>query len=83
VNLDFKKSFARDLKKRKSENSLLEQVRQVIQQVEKARDINMIRNLKKLKAQGNYYCIRIGDYRLGLVIEHDTVCSGRHRNIPA
>jgi len=82
VNLDFKKSFARDLKKRKSEKSLLEQVRQVIQEVEKAQDIHMIRNLKKLKAQGNHYRIRIGDYRLGLVIEHDTVCFVRclHRS---
>jgi mRNA-degrading endonuclease RelE of RelBE toxin-antitoxin system len=45
-------------------------------------DINGIRNLKKLKAQGSHYRIRMGDYRLGLVIEEDTVCFVRflHRS---
>ncbi len=71
--LDFKKSFTKDLKKRKTDKSLLERVSQTIQEVEEAQDIHSIRNLKKLKAQGNHYRIRIGDYRLGLVIENDTV----------
>ncbi len=71
--LDFKKSFAKDLKKRKTDKPLLERVRNVIQEVEEAQDIHSIRNLKKLKAQGNHYRIRIGDYRLGLIIEDNTV----------
>jgi len=74
VILNFKKSFARDLKKRKTDKPLLDRVRQIIKEVEEAQDINGIRNLKKLKAQGNHYRIRMGDYRLGLVIEEDTVC---------
>ena len=80
--LDFKKSFAKDLKKRKTDKPLLERVQQVIQEVEEAQDIHAIRNLKKLKAQGNHYRIRIGDFRLGLVIEDDTVCFVRclHRS---
>ena len=52
----------------------MERVRQVIQEVENVEDIHAIRNLKKLKAKGDHYRIRIGDYRLGLVIENDTVC---------
>ncbi len=51
----------------------MERVRQVILEVEEAKDIHSIRNLKKLKAQGNHYRIRIGDFRLGLIIEEDTV----------
>ncbi len=41
-----------------------------------------IRNLKKLRAEGNYYRIRLGDYRIGLTIEGDTVCFVRilHRS---
>lgn len=58
--LNFKKSFARDLKKRKTDKPLLDRVRQIIKEVE--------------EAQGNHYRIRMGDYRLGLVIEEDTVC---------
>ena len=53
---------------------MLDRVRQIIQEVEEAPDIRSIRNLKKLKAQGSHYRIRMGDYRLGLVIEEDTVC---------
>ncbi|MCG8552353.1 MAG: hypothetical protein MI799_18270 [Desulfobacterales bacterium] len=41
--------------------------------MEEARDIHAIRNLKKLKAQGNHYRIMKSDYRLGLVIEGHTV----------
>ncbi|MCP4719790.1 MAG: type II toxin-antitoxin system RelE/ParE family toxin, partial [Desulfobacteraceae bacterium] len=74
MNLDFKKSFAKDLKKRRTDKPLLDRVRKVIQEVEEARNIHSIRNLKKLKAQGSHYRIRMGDYRLGLVIEEDTVC---------
>ena len=45
--LNFKKSFARDLKKRKTDKPLLDRVRQIIKEVEEAQDINGIRNLKK------------------------------------
>ena len=38
-----------------------------------ARDISEIPNLKKLKSDGDYYRIRIGDYRLGLIIENGTI----------
>ena len=32
-----------------------------------------IKNLKKLSGKKNYYRLRIGDYRLGLIIENDNV----------
>ncbi len=70
---DYDKSFTKDLKKRKTDKQLMERVRQVILAVEEARDIHAIRNLKKLKAQGNNYRIRTGDFRLGVIIEDDTV----------
>ena len=73
MNLSFKKSFTKDLKKRKTDTALLDRVRRVIAEVEDARDIHGVRNLKKLKAQGDHYRIRIGEFRLGLVIEEDMV----------
>ncbi|HEY4721787.1 MAG TPA: type II toxin-antitoxin system RelE/ParE family toxin [Anaerolineae bacterium] len=30
-------------------------------------------NIKKLQGGTNYYRIRVGDYRVGLVVESDTV----------
>lgn len=82
MNLEFKKSFAKDLKKRKQDKALLERVQQVINEVDEAGNINDIRHLKKLKAEGSYFRIRLGDYRLGLIIENDTVCFVRflHRS---
>jgi len=74
VNLEFKKSFARDLKQRQQDKRLLQEVRRVIEEVSEADSIHAITNLKKLKTKGNYYRIRLGDYRLGLIIENDTVC---------
>jgi mRNA interferase RelE/StbE len=82
VNLEFKKSFAKDLKKKAKEANLLSRVQEIIQQVDDADRIDDIKNLKKLKAEGNYYRIRFGDYRIGLTIEGDTVCFVRclHRS---
>lgn len=80
--LEFKKRFAKDLKKREQDKSLLLRIRQVITEVEDAGSIHEINNLKKLKAEGNYYRIRLGDYRFGLIIENDTACFVRflHRS---
>lgn len=80
--LEFRKSFAKDLKKREQDKSLLRRIRQVIQEVDDAESIHGINNLKKLKTEGNYYRIRLGDYRFGLIIENDTACFVRflHRS---
>ena len=72
MKVEFRKSFTKDFKKRKTDKPLLERVKQVILEVEEAQSIQQIKNLKKLKAQGNYYRIRLGVYRFGLVIEGDT-----------
>jgi addiction module toxin, RelE/StbE family len=72
VKVAFKGSFARDLKKIK-DKVLLRQVKVVIEQVERAVGLHEVNNQKQLKGDGRYYRIRIGDYRIGLVVENDTV----------
>jgi len=42
-------------------------------EVEAAENTASIKNLKKLKAEGSYFRIRLGAYRLGLIINEDTV----------
>jgi len=49
VKVEFRKSFTKDLKKRKTDKPLLERVKQVILEVEEAQGIHKINNLKKLK----------------------------------
>lgn len=73
MKVEFKKSFAKDLKKRSDDRKLLDKIRQIIENVDQAQDASQISNLTKLKAQGDYYRIRSGDYRIGLIIEGDTV----------
>jgi mRNA interferase RelE/StbE len=82
VNIEFKKSFARDLKKKAHGIKLRSRVKEIIHEVDNAESPYEIKNIKKLKAEGDYYRIRLGDYRIGLKIEDNTVFFVRflHRN---
>lgn len=68
----FRASFAKDLRSIKSED-ILSRIKEVIEQVEKARSLQEIANIKKLKGGRNYYRIRVGEYRIGLIIESDEI----------
>jgi mRNA interferase RelE/StbE len=72
VKSSFRKSFVRDLKKIK-DSALRERVREAVEEVEAAEKLSEIDSLKKLSGTGNYYRIRIGDYRIGLVVKKDEV----------
>ena len=72
MKVEFKSSFAKDLKKL-NEKDLKAQVRQVIELVERAGSLQEIKDAKKLKGGDRYYRIRIGNYRVGLILEGDTV----------
>ncbi len=69
----FLRSFAKDLKAHEREKKLLDRVQEVILEVEAVETILAIKNLKKLKAEGSFYRIRLGNYRIGLIIENETV----------
>ena len=73
MRVGFRKSFAKDLKKQSRDKKLISKVRQIINKVEKANSILELKNLKKLKTEGSFYRIRLGDYRMGLVIDDDMV----------
>ena len=72
MKIEFKNSFAKDLKKIRNKK-LLKNIRKIIEEFEKVRNISDINGLKKLKADGDYYRIRLGDYRIGLIIKSDLV----------
>jgi mRNA interferase RelE/StbE len=56
-----------------SKTKALRRIREVIDNVEHVNKSTDISNLKKLKGQGQYYRIRIGEHRVGLKMEADTV----------
>ena len=72
MKVEFKKSFVKDLE-RVRDKSLKERVRQTIERVEEAQTLQEIGNVKRLRGGERYYRIRVGDYRLGLMLEGDTV----------
>ncbi|MEA3360585.1 MAG: type II toxin-antitoxin system RelE/ParE family toxin [Thermodesulfobacteriota bacterium] len=71
MRTDFRKSFTRDLRRRKNNSEFLGRVKDVIEDVELAETNSRITSLKKLK--GDYYRIRFGNYRIGIKIEDDLV----------
>ncbi|MBC7263096.1 MAG: type II toxin-antitoxin system mRNA interferase toxin, RelE/StbE family [Chloroflexi bacterium] len=72
MNTQFRESFSKDLRKIRDKD-LLNRVKAVIEAVEQAQGLGEIPNLERLKDWNKYYRIRVGDYRLGLVIEGDIV----------
>jgi mRNA interferase RelE/StbE len=72
LKVEFRKSFLRDLNRVK-DTPVTDRVRGVIQSVEQAQNLQETSNLKKLRYGDRYYCIGTGDYRLGLILQDDTL----------
>ncbi|MBE9050528.1 type II toxin-antitoxin system RelE/ParE family toxin [Nostocales cyanobacterium LEGE 11386] len=72
MKVEFRKSFEKDLGKIQDEDLLL-RIKTVIEEMETAESLLKISNIKKLKADGNYYRIRVGDYRIGFAEDEDVI----------
>lgn len=72
MNVEFRKSFEKDLEGLR-DTSLLKKIKSVIEEVENAVSLAEVNNVKKLKADGDYYRIRVGDYRIGIAVSEDVV----------
>lgn len=68
----FRKSFVKDLEKIRKQ-SLKDRVRGMIDRVEQVENVSDLTGLKKLRRGEKYYRIRLGNYRVGVIIESDTV----------
>jgi mRNA interferase RelE/StbE len=79
LKVGFRQSFAKDVAGVK-DKSLLRRVKVAIEAVEKAESLSQISGLKKLKGGGNYYRLRIGDFRIGLAVEAGEVIFVRFIN---
>ena len=72
MRVEFRASFAKDLRSVR-DKGLSKQIMETIELVEHAHRLEEIANLKKLKGKGNYFRIRMGEYRIGIAVESDTV----------
>lgn len=70
MRTEFRRSFERDLRRVKKDREILDRIRAAIEEVEAADDLRELPNIKKLRGgSGDYYRLRVGDYRLGLEVE--------------
>ncbi len=72
MKTSFRETFTKDLRQLR-QPEVRARVKQVIEAIERAADLTEIPQLRKLQGAGASYRIRIGDYRLGLVVEGDQV----------
>ena len=72
MKVEFRKSFLKDLRS-VSDKNLLSKVQSAIENAEQSETLQTISKLKKLKGSKDYFRIRLGDYRIGLKFENDSV----------
>ena len=68
----YKNSFVKDLKKVRGKK-IKNRVRSMIEDAEQSEKISELAGLKKMQGGENYYRIRIGSYRVGVIIDSDTI----------
>jgi mRNA interferase RelE/StbE len=66
------KSFLKDAERIKDQR-LLNRIANCINQVIETDSLDRINSVKKLKGEACFYRIRLGDYRVGLRVDQDTV----------
>jgi len=71
VKVGFKTSFLKDIS-RITSKTVLKRIKAAVENVEKSENLQSIADLKKLRGGDNYYRIRVGEYRIGLLIPEDT-----------
>jgi len=72
MEIKIDKSFQKDTNRIKDKSILLK-VANTIEAIQKVQNIMEIRNLKKLRGAQATYRIKIGDYRIGIIISESTV----------
>jgi len=72
LKVEFKESFLKDIKSIR-DKSVLAKVKSAIESVELANTFDEITHLKKMRGSREYYRIRIGDFRIGIKLDGNTL----------
>ena len=68
----FAKTFAKDLKH--VPGHVKKRIKLIIEEFQKANSLNDLNlDIKKIRDYQNYYRIRVGNYRIGIEVDEDTV----------
>jgi len=79
MKVEFKNSFLSDLRKIKNEKIVL-LVKDIIDELLLADNLNKIKNLKKLVGSDNAFRIRVRSFRIGLLLVDQTIVLSRILN---
>lgn len=79
MNIKIDRVFDKDVDKINNK-LLLQKLQDSMKEIKKAESIHEIKHLKKMEGYQFFYRIRIGDYRIGVRIEKDTVFFIHFRN---
>lgn len=72
MEVNFDKSFLKSLEKI-NDKAVFKKIEKAIIHCESANTLLEIPNLKKLKGFANFYRIKIGDYRIGVEVEGNSI----------
>jgi len=72
LKAEFKESFLKDIRSIRDE-SVLAKVKSAIENIERAGTFDEITHLKKMRASREYYRIRLGDLRIGIKLDGNTL----------
>ena len=76
MEIRFRPRFNRELRRTRNPN-LRRRVERAIEDVKTAPAVSEIPGIRRLSTSGNFYRIRVGDYRIGVEIEDDVVILAR------
>lgn len=79
MKVGFRESFLKDLRAVKNK-TILARVKETIELVESTDSLLQIAHLKKIRGSRGYFRVRIGDYRIGLKLDGDTIVFVRFLN---
>jgi mRNA interferase RelE/StbE len=72
MEIKIDKSFQKDTRRIK-DKSILQRIANTIANIQRAKNLEDIKNLKKIRGTHSMHRIRIGDYRLGIIITDTAV----------
>ena len=72
MEIKIDKSFQKDTRRIQDKN-VLQRIANTAANVQRAKTLEEIKNLKKIQGTQSMYRIRIGDYRLGIIVSDSTV----------
>jgi mRNA interferase RelE/StbE len=76
MRVEVTRQFNKDISKLRDKKLLLS-IKSVLQQIESAKTSTEIPNLKKMEGTSHYFRIRIGDYRMGIYFDKNTISVSR------